>query len=186
MTELEKLQRAKMYMEKLAQGIDPISDAEIPGDSVLNQVRLARCFFYVSDVLGKVIANGGTFGGGEDRPPFSITAQELALVPISQEPIRITRFTEQICGVVADQGRKKLNPTVITNWLLERGFLVKQMGPEGKGRRVPSNMGIDLGLSARMQQGRYGDYLAVFYNANAQRFILDNLLDILAESSRGQ
>ena len=51
MTELEIMQRAKMYMEKLAQGIDPISDQEIPEDSVLNNVRLARCFFYVSGVL---------------------------------------------------------------------------------------------------------------------------------------
>lgn len=59
MTELEIMQRAKMYMEKLAQGIDPISDQEIPEDSVLNNVRLARCFFYVSGVLDQVIAGGG-------------------------------------------------------------------------------------------------------------------------------
>ena len=44
MTELETMQRAKMYLDKLAQGIDPISGQEIPNDSVLNNVRLARCF----------------------------------------------------------------------------------------------------------------------------------------------
>ena len=55
MTELETMQRAKMYMDKLAQGIDPITDRELPEDSALNNVRLARCFFYVSDVLGQVI-----------------------------------------------------------------------------------------------------------------------------------
>ena len=43
MTDLDIMQRAKVYMEKLAQGIDPISDQEIPEDSVLNNVRLARC-----------------------------------------------------------------------------------------------------------------------------------------------
>ena len=48
MTELETMQRAKMYLDKLAQGIGPISGQEIPNDSVLNNVRLARCFFYVS------------------------------------------------------------------------------------------------------------------------------------------
>lgn len=51
MTELETMQRAKMYLDKLAQGIDPISGDEVPEDSVLNNVRLARCFFYVSGVL---------------------------------------------------------------------------------------------------------------------------------------
>ena len=45
MTELETMQRAKMYLDKLAQGIDPISGQEIPNDSVLNNVRLARWLF---------------------------------------------------------------------------------------------------------------------------------------------
>ena len=59
MTELETLQRAKMYIDKLANGIDPIADKEMSNDTVLNNVRLARCFFYVSQVLEKVIQNGG-------------------------------------------------------------------------------------------------------------------------------
>ena len=59
MTELETLKRAKMYMDKLAQGIDPITDTEIDGDSCLNNVRLARCFFYISGVLDRLIARGG-------------------------------------------------------------------------------------------------------------------------------
>lgn len=182
MTELEKLQRAKMYMEKLAQGIDPVSDMEIPEDSVLNQVQLARCFFYVSDVLGKFLVNGAAFDRRAERPSFSITAEELARVRISQEPIRITRFTEQIYEAVADQERKKLNPPVITNWLLDQGFLVNQVGPEGKQQRIPSSMGLALGLSSQMCHGKYRDYLAVYYNAHAQRFILDHLQDMLAKS----
>lgn len=40
MTELEILQRAKMYMDKLAQGVDPITDREMEDDTVLNNVRL--------------------------------------------------------------------------------------------------------------------------------------------------
>lgn len=171
-----------MYMEKLAQGIDPVSDVEIPEDSVLNQVQLARCFFYASDVLGKLLANGGTVDRRAERASFSITAEELARVRISQEPIRITQFTEQIYEVVADQGRKKLNPTVITNWLLEHGFLINQVGPEGKQQRVPSGIGLALGLSSQMCCGKYRDYLAIYYNAQAQRFILDHLQDMIAKS----
>ena len=68
MTELEIMQRAKMYMDKLAQGIDPISGQEIPNDSVLNNVRLVRCFFYVSRILDQVIANGGRRAAGPVCP----------------------------------------------------------------------------------------------------------------------
>ena len=59
MTELETLERAKMYMEKLANGINPIDGSIIPEEEVINNVRLSRCFFYVADVLRQVIDNGG-------------------------------------------------------------------------------------------------------------------------------
>ena len=36
MTELEKIKRAKMYIEKLSNGIDPITNNKLPDDTVLN------------------------------------------------------------------------------------------------------------------------------------------------------
>ena len=46
MTEPEKIERAKMYMEKLANGIDPISDKATPESDTINNVRLSRCFLF--------------------------------------------------------------------------------------------------------------------------------------------
>lgn len=181
MTELETMQRAKMYMDKLAQGIDPITNREIPDDSVLNNVRLARCFFYVSDVLGQVIANGGVIGGRPKLQPFAVDAEQLAKVQISQEPVRVTQLVEMISTAIDNPQMKKLSTTVITNWLLEKGFLEKQTDAEGKSRRVPTQNGLMLGLSTQTRQGQYGEYQAVFYNAAAQQFVLDNLGAMLAE-----
>lgn len=45
MTELDIMRHAKDYIDKLAQGIDPISGQEAPKDSVINQARVVRCFF---------------------------------------------------------------------------------------------------------------------------------------------
>ena len=59
MDEMERLKRAKMYMDKLAQGVDPITGVQMPSDTVLNNVRLSRCFFYVAGVLGRLIDAGG-------------------------------------------------------------------------------------------------------------------------------
>ena len=59
MTELETLQRAKMYLDKMANGIDPISDLPVPDSDCINQVKISRCLFYVSDILCKLIENGG-------------------------------------------------------------------------------------------------------------------------------
>lgn len=180
MTELETLQRAKLYMDKLAQGIDPITNLEIPEDAVLNHVRLARCFFYVSNILGQVIANGGV-GGKPKLQPFSVTEEQLARIPLSQEPMRITQLVELINTVVGNPQMKKLSTTTITDWLLEKGFLEKQIGPDGKSKRVPTQSGFIIGLSIQIQQGQYGEYQSVFYHTEAQRFILDNLSAMLAE-----
>ena len=43
MTELEKIERAKMYMDKLANGINPIDDTMAPDDDLINNVRLSGC-----------------------------------------------------------------------------------------------------------------------------------------------
>ena len=181
MTELETMQRAKMYLDKLAQGIDPISNQEIPMDSVVNNVRLARCFFYVSDVLGQVIANGGVIGGKPNLQPFAVTSEQLAKVRISQEPVRITQLVEMISSAVDTSHMKKLTTTVITNWLLQKGFLEKQIGLDGKSRRIPTQNGLMIGLSTETRQGQYGEYQVVFYNSAAQQFVLDNLPEIVLE-----
>ena len=148
MTELETMQRAKMYLDKLAQGIDPITNQEVPEDSILNNVRLARCFFYVSDVLEQVIVNGGVIGGKPKLQAFSITMEQLSKVQISQEPVRITQLVEQIGNAAENPQMKKLSATVITNRLLEKGFLEKQTDSDGKSRRIPTKNGLMIGLSS--------------------------------------
>ena len=181
MTELETMQRAKMYMDKLAQGIDPITGQKVPEDSVLNNVRLARCFFYVSDVLEQVISNGGAIGGKTKLAPFSLNAEQIAKVQISQEPIRVTQLVDRISEAAGDPGMKKLKTTVITDWLMEKGFLEKQTDPDGKSRRIPTRNGLMIGLSTQTRKGQYGEYQAVFYNVEAQQFVLDNLGAMLSE-----
>ena len=93
MTELEKMQREKMCIDKLANGIDPLTDNEMTDDRTLNNVRVSRCLFYVSEVLGKVIDNGGEVGRKSKKTepkqkllPFEITAEQGAMVEISEQP----------------------------------------------------------------------------------------------------
>ena len=41
MTELEKLKRAKMYIDKMANGINPIDGATAPDEDVINNIRVS-------------------------------------------------------------------------------------------------------------------------------------------------
>ena len=58
-TELDTIKHAKEYIDKLANGIDPFTDKPVPDDDIVNNVKLSRCFFYISGILDKVIENGG-------------------------------------------------------------------------------------------------------------------------------
>lgn len=178
MTELETLQRAKMYMDQLAQGVDPISQQELPYDSALNNVRLARCFFYVSGVLEQVIRNGGQVGSVH-KAEFAITPEQLSRVQPSPYPIRITEFADMLLQAVDGAAMKRLNAVKVTNWLVEKGFLVKETTPDGKTRRTPTAVGISLGMSSQLRQSPDGEYLAIYYDTNAQQFLLDNLFAIM-------
>ena len=54
--DLQHVERARVYMQKLAQGINPLDDSPVPEQELINHVRLSRCFFFVADVLGQVLA----------------------------------------------------------------------------------------------------------------------------------
>ena len=54
MTELEKIAYAKSFIDKLANGINPINEEAVPDDDLINNVRISRCLFYVSEILERV------------------------------------------------------------------------------------------------------------------------------------
>ena len=180
MTELETMQRAKMYLDKLASGIDPITGQELPEDTVLNNVRLCRCFHYVSGVLQQVIDNGGTVGKREGTP-FVIDRRKMAGIRLTEQPVSLTEFTGNIVSGMGESNMKRPNAKAITAWLMERGLMELTTDPEGKQRRLPTEAGLRAGLSTARRTGQNGEYLAVYYDANIQRMILDHLEEILEE-----
>ena len=179
MTELETMQRAKMYLDKLVRGIDPITDRSVPEDSVMNNVRISRCLHYVSGVLEQVIANGGVVGKKERKVEFSITRPQMAHIQLTRFPVGISEFAENIRTAAGDPDMKRPNTGKITAWLVGQGLMEPTTDAGGKSRRLPTEAGRRAGLSTRMHQGQSGEYLAVYYDANAQRMILDHLEEIL-------
>ena len=179
MNDLNTLMRAKMYMDQLAQGIDPISGQEMPDDSILNHVRLARCFFYVSGVLEQIIANGGKVSCSSEKTEFSISPEQIAAISVSTEPIKISEFIDLLFMAANNPMQKKPAATFFTNWLLAKGFLTVMTGEDGKTKRIPSDNGRNIGIISQWKQGMRGEYLAILYTDRAQQFLLDNLYTIL-------
>ena len=183
MTELEMIERAKMYIDKLANGIDPISDTEAPENDIINNVRLSRCFFFVSDVLRRVIENGGVGKQRQSEKPakktFSLSYEQRKAYPYSDTPISISEIARRISSLAADEDMAQMKYGSITGWLIQIDMMKPDLSPTGRQTKLPTAAGRDLGISTEARTGMNGDYIAVLYNRNAQQFILDNLDAIL-------
>jgi len=192
LTELEKLDRARMYMQQLAEGVDPIGGQELPQDSALNQLRLSRCFFYVADILGQVIANGGQVGrragtpaesaGASYLPPFALTAEQRALIPLD-DSVMVKRFTESINALADLSAMRRLKMTAFGDWLVREGYM-REDNYNGKRRKVPTEQGCAAGISEEQRNSQQGGYYtAVLYNQDAQRLLIKHLDEIIAISN---
>ena len=106
MTELEKIEYAKGFMDKLANGINPLDGTPIPDGDIVNNVRLSRCFFYVSDILRRVIENGGTElvrtpkSSKPKKKTFELTEAERSRIVISDVPVTVSEITHQLNALI--------------------------------------------------------------------------------------
>ena len=180
MTELETLERAKMYVDKLANGVNPLNDEPVDDDDIVNNVRISRCLFYVSSVLEKVIGNGGEVKQIKvSRENFQIDYEKIKNMEYSETPIGISELTDRISVCKADENMKKLPYGKITNWLLNKGFLKLIDTGNGKSAKRPTSAGEEIGILVKEKIGLRGPYEAVLYSISAQHLILDNLEAIL-------
>ena len=147
MTELEKIERARIYMDKLANGINPIDDTMAPDEDIINNVRLSRCFFYVSDILRQVIENGGI--GATERPkkekkePLQIPFEKRSSFAFSEKPIPASEIARRINDLGDSEKMQRLSYNGIVNWLSELGMLTWAMAIDGKKTKHPTPSGLN-------------------------------------------
>lgn len=175
MEELEKIKYAKLYIDKLAQGINPIDDRPVMENEVINNVRISRCLFYVSDILRQIIDDRGIKSKAK-KGDFCITKEELALFRFSDEPIPLSTIAHKLNSLVDTNVYKKLSYKDLANWLIGENILANNVDIDGTMRKVITQKGRELGLildTRHYDQQR--SYTIILYNKNAQKFIIDNL-----------
>lgn len=184
MTELEKMQRAKMYIDKMANGINPIDDAPAADSDMINNVRLSRCLFYVSDILRQVIENNGVIGKVKSsKKAFFLSADSINNFSFSETPIPVSEITKRLNDLVDLEVCYKLKHSTITNWLISIGALEIRELADGRNTKRPTEQGQMLGISSEKRTGMNGEYVVVVYSKDAQQFILDNIEAIVTNIS---
>ena len=188
-TELDTIKRAKEYIDKLANGIDPFTDKPVPDGDIINNVKLSRCFFYISGILEKVIENGGEVV--KPQVAVSVIPHKRGSVVITDEArakfrcfineVSLSTFTDMINKHIDRDVSVKLKDYAIADWLTVIGMLSEERLPNGKLKRVPTENGISEGmrLSEYFTDGGFPRY-AIMLSPEAQQFVLDNI-DAIAE-----
>lgn len=127
MTEQEKLHHAKHYIDSLANGLNPLDGTPIPEQDIVNNVKISRCLFFVSDVLRKQLDGHEPKKVSEkDKKLFYITEEEkLQYVP-SKTPIPASGISYKVNEILDEKKMRKVSYRTITTWLVKVGLMEEE------------------------------------------------------------
>lgn len=191
MTEVEKIAYAKMFIDKLSSGINPLDDTRIPEDDIVNNTRISNCLSYVSTILKRVIdQDEETIAPRSEKKQrkskkkqYYILPEQIARFEFSEEPIRASEIVCRISKVGPQIGVKSFPKKKILKWLAICGLIT--IDYENKEQRyMPTTAGEEIGISSLQCQGVKGPYWTLTYDINAQHLIIDNIDSILAVNTK--
>ena len=187
MTEVEKIAYAKMFIDKLANGINPLDDTPIPEGDIANNVRLSRCFFYVSGILQKEIERERRKLPKEKKPappPFSITQEQLQNFEYASFPISASAIARKINWLVREdieaRRMERFSYRKINYWLRDIGMIEWREWHNGKSRRFPTPEGEAAGLILQVWENYGRSTPVIYFSTEAQHFIIDNFEAVMA------
>lgn len=186
MNEINKLKRAKLYMDKLSNGIDPNSGMRVHEDDIVRDSRVIACFEYISRVLEWEIEsfeNKPVKSEKQSQQRVYITDEQFTELQLNYGECRVSDIAKEINRVIADNCTKKMQAAWINNWLESIGMICKN----AYDCRIATSDGGDIGISSHLKTSSQGrEYYLNLYSVQAQSFIYDNLNAIISYHYEGK
>lgn len=195
MEKIELVERAKMYIKLLSDGVHPVTGEEIPGDSAFLDEKVKRCFAFISQVLDEYVELSAKVEKLESekekttivvpkKQEFSITQEQCNNIKLSKEPITVLSFMKNINSVIDADSMEKLTSTRINKWLSKRGFVTTEKIQTMVSKTVykPSDFAMKIGIvEEEIVDKKSGEVKAqIKLGESAQLFILENLEEIIS------
>lgn len=171
--EIEKLQQARIFMDYLANGVDPVTNTDVNADT-LNNEEVKTCFRYISDVLsGKIDVVESYI---KRSPDFYITEEQISELKTFSYDCKVSELSNEINRVTEENGKKKLPATWINDWLEAEGYLCKSELRS----RIATEKGRELGITSEYRKLDNGnEYYINLYSEQAQLFVFGHIHEIL-------
>ena len=183
---MKTLETAIIYIKRIADGKNPYNNQLMPEDSVLNEPNVIRCMFFVKDVLESVHANQGIIGSTNAKRERK-KEQKIKDFPVEvlsqfvyREDKGINKLIDQIYEPVGGQNYKKITGKFVNERLMASGFITEVYSEEFKRNiKVPTDKGISIGLRAERIDYPTNSYISIYYNKNAQEFLVKNIIKLI-------
>lgn len=173
--DMSKLEVAIRYMQRIADGCNPVSNEPVEEDTVLNDPNVIRCMFFVKDVLEEVRRSNGVTGSRRMKPRKEPFPFEILKHFRYQEDKTISHLLDQIHAPAEGLDIKKISPQTITGWLKAAGYLTVEYCQEvRKESAMPTEKGRALGIYTEVRTYGANSYVTVIYNRQAQEFLVMN------------
>lgn len=172
--EITKMKWAKMYMDYLANGVDPVFNTDVDEDTLHNE-QVISCFRYISDILARDIYEAENCMKNNNE--FYITNEQIAQLTTYSYKCKVSELAAEINRVTEENETKKLAATWINDWLEAEGYLC----PSELKSRIATAKGNQLGITSEYRQRDNGnEYYINFFTEQAQSFVFQHINDILS------
>lgn len=178
--DLNKLEVSIAYIERMAEGNNPVKNVPAEEDSVINDPNVVRCMYFIRDVLKQVRDNGGRIGGKISKSAKNPFPLECLSKFVYQEDKSISHFLSQIKLLAEDPDVKGISMKTITDWLKQMDYLVDEYDPENQKKTKTTALGEQFGLYMEPRTSARGqEYNVIMYSRKAQEFIVQHMETIL-------
>ncbi len=197
MDNTELIERAKMYLKLLSDGVHPVTGIEIPNDSVFMDEKVLKCFDFITDVLDEYLDLKKKVEKLEEekdkntvvvykKQEFSITREQIDSIKLAKEPVTVLSFMKNINAVIDSDTTEKLSSTRINKWLTDRGFFEakKVQTVVNKTVLTPSELASKIGITCEETvDKKTGEVKSqIKFEPSAQLFIIENLEEIISNT----
>ena len=195
MEKIELIERAKMYLKLLSDGVHPVSGDLIPGDSAFMDEKVKRCFLFISQILDEYVELSEKVERLEadkekatvviaKKQEFSITQEQCDSIKLSKEPLTVLAFMKNVNSVIDSDNMEKLSSTRINKWLSEKGLITTEKVQTVVNKTVykPSDFATRIGIvEEEFVDKKSGEVKAqIKLSESAQLFIIENLEQIIS------
>ena len=195
MEKIELIERAKMYLKLLSDGVHPVSGDLIPGDSAFMDEKVKRCFLFISQILDEYVELSEKVERLEadkekatvliaKKQEFSITQEQCDSIKLSKEPLTVLAFMKNVNSVIDSDNMEKLSSTRINKWLSEKGLVTTEKVQTVVNKTVykPSDFATRIGIvEEEFVDKKSGEVKAqIKLSESAQLFIIENLEEIIS------